>query len=181
MGAVKSKPKKMAVFADEVTFMGNRIQVRHMNIDKPDRKRTIESMKKFSIGYYHLIERTFNYLMRTSEQQIEIAGATMSKKTDMEFFSSDKISLLEKIDECGSITGAANALGISYKTAWDTMRSLNDLSVKPLFVRLAGDTLGDGSTLTEEGRQLVREFRIMQQEREKFLANLAFTELLSKC
>ena len=105
----------------------------------------------------------------------------MSKKIDKDFFESDVISLLEKIDACGSIAGAAKALGISYKTAWDSMNAMNDLSVKPLFVSLAGDTHGDGSTLTEEGRQLVSEFRIMQQEREKFLANLAFMELLCKC
>jgi molybdate transport system regulatory protein len=110
--------------------------------------------------------------MRTSKKQIEVAGAVMLKKTDKEFLGSDRIALLEKIEECGSITRAAKALGMSYKWAWDTINAINNLSEKPLFIRSTGGKTGGGTTLTDAGRQIIRKYRIIQQEHEKFLTNL---------
>src|SRR5512136_445665 len=98
--------------------------------------------------------------MRTSKKQIEVAGAVTLKKTDKEFLGSDRIALLEKIDEFGSITRAAKALGISYKNAWDTINAINNLSEKPLFIRMTGGKSGGGTSLTEEGREVIRTYRI---------------------
>ena len=39
-----------------------------------------------------------------------------------------RISLLEKINETGSITQAAKAVGISYKTAWDAVDAMQNTS-----------------------------------------------------
>ncbi len=110
--------------------------------------------------------------MRRSRKQIEVSGTVSLKKTDMEFLGSDRIALLEKIDEYGSITKAAKAVGISYKTAWDTINTINNLSEKPLFVRVTGGKSGGGTSLTEEGREVIRVYRIIQEEHEKFLTNL---------
>jgi molybdate transport system regulatory protein len=110
--------------------------------------------------------------MRRSKKQIEVSGTVSLKKTDMEFLGSDRIALLEKIDECGSITKAAKAVGISYKTAWDTINTINNLSKNPLFVRVAGGKAGGGTRLTEEGREVIRVYRIIQEEHERFLTNL---------
>ncbi len=110
--------------------------------------------------------------MRRSKKQIEVFGTVSLKKTDMEFLGSGRIALLEKIDEYGSITKAAKAVGISYKTAWDTINTINNLSEKPLFVRVTGGKSGGGTSLTEEGREVIRTYRIIQEEHEKFLTNL---------
>lgn len=110
--------------------------------------------------------------MRRSRKQIEVSGTVSLKKTDMEFLGSDRIALLEKIDEYGSITKAAKAVGISYKTAWDTVNTINKLSEKPLFVRVTGGKSGGGTSLTDEGREVIRIYRIIQEEHEKFLTNL---------
>jgi molybdate transport system regulatory protein len=110
--------------------------------------------------------------MRRSRKRIEVAGTVSLKKTDMEFLGSDRIALLEKIDEYGSITKAAKAVGISYKTAWDTINEINNLSEKPLFIRMTGGKSGGGTSLTEEGRDVIRTYRIIQEEHEKFLTNL---------
>lgn len=110
--------------------------------------------------------------MRRSRKRIEVAGTVSLKKTDTEFLGSDRISLLEKIDEYGSITKAAKAVGISYKTAWDTVNAINNLSEKPLFIRMTGGKSGGGTSLTEEGRDVIRTYRIIQDEHEKFLTNL---------
>jgi len=110
--------------------------------------------------------------MRRSKKQLEVAGTVSLKKTDMEFLGSDRIALLEKIDEYGSITKAAKAVGISYKTAWDTINLIGNLSEKPLFVRTTGGRSGGGTSLTEEGREVIRTYRIIQEQHEKFLTNL---------
>lgn len=110
--------------------------------------------------------------MRRSRKQIEVSGTVSLKKTDMAFLGSDRIALLEKIHEYGSISKAAKAVGVSYKTAWDTINSINDMSEKPLFIRVTGGKSGGGTRLTEEGKDLVRTYRIIEEEHEKFLSNL---------
>jgi len=110
--------------------------------------------------------------MRRSRKQIEVSGTVSFKKTDMEFLSSGRIVLLEKIDEHGSINKAAKAIGVSYKTAWDTIAAINSLSEKPLFFRTTGGKSGGGTTLTDYGKEIIRRYRIIQEEHDKFLTNL---------
>lgn len=110
--------------------------------------------------------------MGKSKKQMEVSGTVSFRKTDMEFLGHDRIALLEKIDECGSITKAAKAVGICYKTAWDTIDAINNLSDKPLFVRKTGGKSGGGTRLTETGKEVIRKYRIINEEHAKFLANL---------
>lgn len=110
--------------------------------------------------------------MKTSKKQLEVSATLSFKKTDMDFLRSDRIALLEQIDESGSINKAAKLAGMSYKTAWDSINAMNNLSEKPLFIRTAGGKSGGGTTLTEEGKELVRKYRLIQREHEKFLTNL---------
>lgn len=111
-------------------------------------------------------------LMRRSKKQLEVTGTVSLKKTDMEILGSDRIALLEKIDESGSISKAAKAVGISYKTAWDTINAISAHSEKPLLVRVTGGKSGGGTSLTNEGKEVIRTYRIIQEEHEKFLTNL---------
>jgi molybdate transport system regulatory protein len=111
--------------------------------------------------------------MNDSKQKMELAGTVSLCKSDREFLGEDRIRLLEMIEEQGSITKAAKAVGISYKTAWDTMDAINNLSDKPLFVRMAGGKSGGGTRLTDEGREVIRKYRVVLEEHEKFLANIS--------
>lgn len=104
---------------------------------------------------------------------MEISGAIWLRKADGVFLGSDRIGLLEKIDECRSITMAARAAGISYKTAWDAVNALNNLSDRPLFRRTAGGRGGGGTFLTEEGKEIVRRYRVLQREHQRFLGSLS--------
>ncbi len=88
------------------------------------------------------------------------------------FLGADRIDLLEKIDELGSITKAAQAVGISYKTAWDQINTINNLAEKPLVERLTGGKGGGGTSLTPAGKKMLKQFRTIQEEHEKFLHNL---------
>jgi molybdate transport system regulatory protein len=104
---------------------------------------------------------------------MEIEGSVWIHKDDHMFLGGDRITLLEKIDECGSITKASKAAGISYKTAWDSVNMMNNMADKPLVERMTGGKGGGGTYLTPEGKDVIRRFRIIQEEHRKFLVNLS--------
>lgn len=85
----------------------------------------------------------------------------------------DRIELLACIAETGSISKAAKAAGMSYKTAWDAVDAMNSSSDQPLVERAAGGRGGGGTRLTAAGGQLVSAFRRYQQEHAVFLARLS--------
>jgi molybdate transport system regulatory protein len=93
-------------------------------------------------------------------------------RQEREFLGGDRINLLEKIDELGSITKAAKDVGISYKTAWDAVNAINNLAEKPLVDRSAGGRGGGGTSLTAEGKKVIHQFKTIQEEHRKFLNNL---------
>ena len=57
----------------------------------------------------------------------------------------DRVALLEKVAELGSITAAAKAVGISYKGAWEAVEALNNMSAAPLVERSVGGSGGGGT------------------------------------
>ncbi len=111
--------------------------------------------------------------MEKNESHINVSGKIWLHKADREFIASDRIALLEKIRELGSITKAAKAVGISYKTAWEIIDAINNLADKPLVVRMTGGRGGGGTFLTREGAEVINNFRIIQKEHEKFLGKVA--------
>ena len=111
--------------------------------------------------------------MSRKSNPLEISGAIWIHKADAVLVGSDRIGLLEKIEEHGSITMAARAAGISYKTAWDVVNSLNNLSEKPLVRRMAGGRGGGGTLLTGDGKEMIRRYRILQGEHQRFLKGLS--------
>ena len=54
----------------------------------------------------------------------------------------DRVALLEKVAELGSISAAAKAAGVSYKGAWEAIEALNNLSDAPVVERLVGGSGG---------------------------------------
>ncbi|MEX2469398.1 MAG: TOBE domain-containing protein [Pseudohongiellaceae bacterium] len=86
--------------------------------------------------------------------------------------SEAQMRLLQAIDSHGSISAAARALGISYKTAWDRIDSMNNLSRRALVTRSAGGSRGGGTRLTEAGRELLTGFAALKQEHDAFVARL---------
>src|SRR5664279_2361511 len=105
-------------------------------------------------------------------EDVGLSGAVWLNRDHHKFLGGDRIKLLEKIDELGSITQAAKAVGISYKTAWEVVNLVNNLAEKPLVDRLAGGKGGGGTTLTQEGKKVIKQFLVIQEEHRKFLNNL---------
>ncbi len=110
--------------------------------------------------------------MTDSKQSIGLEGSIWFQKADNRFLGGDRIALLDKIDELGSISSAAKAVGISYKTAWHLVNMMNNLSENPLVDRTTGGKGGGGTILTNEGKKVIEQFRIVQEEHRKFLQNL---------
>jgi molybdate transport system regulatory protein len=84
----------------------------------------------------------------------------------------DHLELLERIDASGSISAAANAMGMSYKAAWQAVEAMNNLSEQAVVARQSGGKHGGGTTLTEYGRRVVAAYRRLEKERERVLSQL---------
>ena len=63
---------------------------------------------------------------------------------DHQSFTDKQILLLNAVNQCGSITQAAKHVGISYKTAWDRINMMNNLSEEPIVRRSVGGSGGGG-------------------------------------
>ncbi len=82
----------------------------------------------------------------------------------------DRVVLLEKLAELGSITAAAKAMDISYKGAWEAIEALNNLSDAPLVERTVGGTGGGGTRLTKHGEKVLSLLRDLDTDFQGFLA-----------
>jgi molybdate transport system regulatory protein len=110
--------------------------------------------------------------VKCSKKEIGLDGSIWFQKAQHQFLGGDRIALLEKIDDLGSINSAAKAAGISYKTAWHLVNMMNNLSDKPLVERITGGKGGGGTLLTKEGKKVIEQFRVVQDEHRRFLENL---------
>jgi molybdate transport system regulatory protein len=70
-----------------------------------------------------------------------------------------KADLLESIQQHGSISAAARALGMSYRRAWLLVETMNRSFSQPLVSTLAGGKHGGGTQLTVTGEHVLRCYR----------------------
>lgn len=110
--------------------------------------------------------------MKCKKSSVGLSGNLWFNRAEHKFLGGDRITLLEKIDELGSITKAAKAVDISYKTAWEIVNTINNMAEKPLVVRLIGGKGGGGTSLTAEGKIVIEQFKTIQDEHRKFLDSL---------
>jgi molybdate transport system regulatory protein len=72
-----------------------------------------------------------------------------------------KADLLEAIQQHGSISAAARALGMSYRRAWLLVETMNRSFRQPLVSALAGGKHGGGTQLTVTGEQVLQRYRAL--------------------
>lgn len=89
------------------------------------------------------------------------------------FLGDTRIRLLEAIETHGSISQAAKAVPLSYKSAWDAIDAMNNLADHPLVIRSAGGRHGGGTALTDYGRKVVALYRALEAEYQAALERLA--------
>lgn len=78
-----------------------------------------------------------------------------------------RIELLKRVQETGSISQGAKLAGISYKSAWDAINEMNQLTDQTLVERATGGKGGGGAQLTRYGERLIQLFLLMEQIQHK--------------
>ncbi len=89
------------------------------------------------------------------------------------FLLEKRIELLHAIEEHGSISKAAKAVPMSYKSAWEAVDSMNALSPEPIVCRETGGRDGGGTTITAYGQQLLKNYGVLKEEHRRFLEKLS--------
>ena len=93
------------------------------------------------------MKRTLSRLTPKSKVWLELKGRPV--------FGDGKAQLLQAIGETGSIRGAADALGMSYRAAWGRLREMERRLGERLLVRQVGGRSGGGSGLTAFAQELL--------------------------
>lgn len=75
----------------------------------------------------------------------------------------DRIALLQAVAEHGSITKAAQAVGLSYKAAWDALNAVNNLLPRPAVTAQTGGRNGGGAEVTPDGTALIAAFKMLEE------------------
>ena len=84
------------------------------------------------------------------------------------FLLEKRIELLHAIKEHGSISKAAKAVPMSYKSAWEAVDTMNSLSPEPIVSKDGG-----GTTITAYGTQLLENYAVLKREHTRFLVRLS--------
>ncbi len=106
-----------------------------------------------------------------SDSSLQVQARLQLHDGQQGIVEAQRLQLLHAIDQCGSINAAAKAVGISYKTAWDWVDTINNLSPQPLVLRSTGGKQGGGTRLTEHGRQMLHSLDRLQRAYDQLLAD----------
>ncbi len=89
------------------------------------------------------------------------------------FLLEKRIELLHAIQKYGSISKAAKAVPMSYKSAWEAVDMMNSLSPEPIVARETGGRDGGGTKITAYGLQLLKNYAVLKEEHTRFLTRLS--------
>jgi len=84
-------------------------------------------------------------------------------------FGDGPARLLGGVEQWGSLRRAAQELGMSYNKAWRILHAAEHRLGFPLLDRSVGGSLGGGSHLTSEARDLLTRYRSVVTEAEEVL------------
>ena len=73
-----------------------------------------------------------------------------------------KVSLLEAVRDCSSISAAAREQGMSYRRAWLLIDDMNKAFRQPVVETFPGRSHGKGATITALGERLIALYRQAQ-------------------
>jgi len=93
-----------------------------------------------------------------------------------------KAELISRIEATGSISAAAREMNMSYRRAWLLVAAINDSFIEPVVLTAIGGKRGGGAQVTEFGRQLVVQFRAMEDRASAAIADdlARFTQQLHR-
>ncbi len=80
--------------------------------------------------------------------------------------------LLEHIQQAGTITGAAEAMGMSYRAAWGKIKTAEKKWGMALVTTRVGGETGGGTRLTPDASELLGRFRRFREEVDREIARI---------
>lgn len=92
---------------------------------------------------------------------------------EQSFLLEKRMALLRAIETTGSLNSAAKKVPLSYKGAWDMIDAMNNLCPVPVVEKVTGGVNGGGTKLTEYGKNLVKTYKVIEEEHQKFLNTIS--------
>lgn len=108
----------------------------------------------------------------SDKHAIQCFGRIWFSKGKDHFLGRNRVALLEKIDEVGSINTAAKSMNISYKRAWEIVNSIKKVSGKEILECHSGGRGGGGSELTDYAKTLIRLYRSFEERHAKLVKEM---------
>ena len=93
------------------------------------------------------------------ESGIVLKSKVWLEKDGKLFMGYGRATLLERIDQLGSISAAARSMKLAYRNAWLWVEAINRLASEPLVIKSTGGPRGGYARLTEEGRRIIKEYK----------------------
>jgi molybdate transport system regulatory protein len=100
---------------------------------------------------------------------IEVECHISIKKDGICFLDPVKTELLKEIRQCGSLSGAAKKMKVSYQYAWTMITEMNMSSPEPLVIKQRGGTNGGGAEITVYGEKILQEYAMIQAQVKKMV------------
>ncbi|MHA1213529.1 MAG: winged helix-turn-helix domain-containing protein, partial [Candidatus Heimdallarchaeota archaeon] len=85
-----------------------------------------------------------------------------------------RLAILEAIDNTRSLTEATKQCNISFRKGWKLINQINEQLDQPVVITERGGTGGGGKTiLTEYGKKLVKQYKLILEVLENAVNDLA--------
>lgn len=109
---------------------------------------------------------------RSASRRVELQGALWLSVGGQELGGPQRIGLLRAIAEHGTLTAAAQAIGLSYKGAWESLQAMNAQAAQPLVERVTGGRGGGFTRLTPHAQRLVERYGEIEAVHQRFMRQL---------
>jgi len=107
-----------------------------------------------------------------NKPSFSLESKLLLRKNKEDFLSPKRMQLLENITIYGSISKAAKASEITYKTAWTWIDKMNSLAPKALVQKISGGKGGGGTLVTAYAKELIRLYEEVEALHNKHLHTL---------
>ncbi len=93
------------------------------------------------------------------ESGIVVRSKVWLEKDGKLFMGFGRATLLERIDQLGSISAAARSMHLAYRNAWLWVEAMNRLAPSPLVEKSTGGARGGYARLTDTGRKIIADYK----------------------
>jgi molybdate transport system regulatory protein len=108
------------------------------------------------------------------DKGLQIKGRLWIECTEQTYLSWGRVTLLERIEEFGSVSAAAKSMKMSFSHAWHLVEDMNTLAPEPLVQKQTGGRNGGGAWLTDAGKLAITNFRQLVEKFQNWIEHEQF-------